>query len=49
MRPDAGRDYAEYDLETEFLIGAMNPQETRFQFWRMPEKTPGEEAGVAVR
>jgi len=38
MRPDAGRDYAEYDLETEFLIAAMNPQETRFQFWRMPEK-----------
>jgi hypothetical protein len=38
MRADARRDYDEYDLATEYLIGVMNPKEAFFQFWRMPEK-----------
>jgi hypothetical protein len=38
MRADAGRDYAEYDLETEFLVGVMEAKEAHFQFWRMPGK-----------
>jgi hypothetical protein len=38
MRPDARRDYDEYDLATECLVGVMSAEEPRFQFWRWPER-----------